>query len=137
MFIAVPTFYSLKSDQTGLLEDLPADKDVLAILPTDFGKSVIYQVFCFAKINSACVLVISSLNRVLVERVSDLNELGLPAVQLSEKDEDSMNAIAPLVFLPNHTNSSRFQQEQPRSEPQLHYEHSPKIIKSQIVNECG
>lgn len=48
MFIAVPTFYSLKSDQTGLLEDLPADKDVLAILPTDFGKSVIYQVFCFA-----------------------------------------------------------------------------------------
>lgn len=41
MFIADLIISSLKSDQTEVLEALIAGKDVLAILPTGFGKSVI------------------------------------------------------------------------------------------------
>ena len=128
MFIAVPTFYSLKSDQTGLLEALPADKEAKA---SRLWKERHLPGICFAKINGACVLVISPLNLIVVEWVGDLNELGLPAVQLSEKDEGSMNAIAPLVFLPNHTNSSRFQQEQPHSEPQLTTSIAQKLSRAE------
>lgn len=94
-----------------MLEALVDGKDVLAILPTGFRKSFIKQVFSVTKISKACAVVISPLNSIVVERVSDLNELGLQVVQLSEKDEDSMNVIPPLFSLPNHTNSSRFQQE--------------------------
>ena len=65
-----------------MLEALVAGKDVLA---TGFRKSFIKQVFCVANISKACAVVISPLNSIVVERVSDLNELGLQVVQLSER----------------------------------------------------
>ena len=76
------------------LAGIRADKgqtDVLTVLPTGFEKSVVYQVFCFAKISIACVLVISLLINIVVEQVK---ELGPPAIQSPGKDEDCMNAIS-------------------------------------------
>lgn len=46
MFIADPIIPSQKSDQTEVLEALIAGKDVLAILPTGFGKSVTHKMRC-------------------------------------------------------------------------------------------
>ena len=41
-----PKIESLKPEQKEALEFLLSGRDVLAILPTGFGKSLIYQVFC-------------------------------------------------------------------------------------------
>jgi len=48
----------LKQEQEAAIERLVHGKDVLAILPTDFGKSTIYQILTRVKISkdSACVL---------------------------------------------------------------------------------
>ena len=86
-----PTTHWLESEQTKDLETLIAGTDVLTVLPTDFEKSVVYQVFCFAKISIACVLVISLLINIVVEQVKELGPL---AIQSPGKDEDCMNAIS-------------------------------------------
>ena len=83
-------FSTIRSEQTGTeaLEALIAGKEVLVILATDLGKSILYQMFFSAKILKACVLVISSLYCIVVEQVDKPNALGLPVVQSSEKVED-------------------------------------------------
>ena len=56
------------------MEALLAGQDVLAILPTGFGKSLIYQVICMAKLSSnanASVLVFSPLNSIVEEQVNE------------------------------------------------------------------
>lgn len=91
MFMQFPTTHWLESEQTKDLETLIAGTDVLTVLPTGFEKSVVYQVFCFAKISTACVLVISLLINIVVEQVKELGPL---AIQSPGKDEDCMNAIS-------------------------------------------
>ena len=53
-----------------------------------------------------------------------------------QKRTKTMNANLPLASVPNHTNSSRFKQEQPRSEHSCTTSMA-NIIKNQIVNECN
>jgi len=92
-----PKIDSLKPEQIEALESLLAGDDVLAILPTGFGKSLIYQVFCLAKHSSnsnASVLVISPLN----STVGELTKLGLPAVHLEENDPQCMADISQRKF---------------------------------------
>ena len=67
---------SLKPEQKQALEALLAGKDVLAILPTGFGKSRIYQVYCHAQTSTESILVISPLNSIIEEQVNEMNELG-------------------------------------------------------------
>ena len=64
----IPNITSLKPQA---VEALLAGKDVLAILPTGFGKSLIYQVFSMAQTSAnASVLVISSLNSIVDKLLS-------------------------------------------------------------------
>ena len=49
---------------------------------------------CYLPGVSFCVLVISLLNSIVVEKVGKLHELGFPAFQLSEKVEDCTDAIS-------------------------------------------
>ena len=75
-----PKIDSLKPEQKKGVEALLAGQDVLAILPTGFRKSLIYQMFCMAKLSSnanVSVLVISPLNSIIEEQVNELNDLGL------------------------------------------------------------
>ena len=68
-----PKIDSLMPEQIVALQSLLAGDDVLAILPTGFRKSFIYQVFCLAKQFSnpnASVLVISPLNSIVEEQVA-------------------------------------------------------------------
>ncbi|XP_068674561.1 putative ATP-dependent DNA helicase Q1 [Montipora foliosa] len=92
-----PKIDLLKPEQKQAVEALLAGQDVMAILPTGFGKSLIYQMFCMAKLSSnanASVLVISPLNSIIEEQVNELNDLGLPSVQLKENDADCLKAIS-------------------------------------------
>ena len=69
-----PKIESLKPEQKQAVDALLAGQDVLAILLTGFGKSLIYHVFCMAKLSSTAntsVLVILPLNSTIEERVND------------------------------------------------------------------
>ena len=78
-------FESLKKEQRQAVESIVMDgRDVLAVLPTGFGKSLIYQVlpgvFDFIEGSSehrAIVLVISPLNALMRDQISKLNEKGV------------------------------------------------------------
>ena len=48
----------LKDEQRLAVEALMSGKDVLAVLPTGFGKSVIYQSFVIAKDSSSIVVIV-------------------------------------------------------------------------------
>ena len=96
-----PKIDSLKPEQIEALQSLLAGDDVLSILPTGFGKSFIYQVFCLAKQSSnpnASVLVILPLNSIVEEQVGELTKLGLPAVHLKENDSQCMADISQRKF---------------------------------------
>ena len=70
-----PKIESLKPEQKQAVDALLAGQDVLAILLTGFGKSLIYHVFCMGKLSSnanASVLVILPLNSIIEERVNEL-----------------------------------------------------------------
>ena len=59
----IPNITSLKPEQTQAEEGLLAGKDVLAILPTGFGKSLIYRVFSIAKTSHFSLPAASRLSR--------------------------------------------------------------------------
>ena len=83
----------------GIASRMPGH-DVLGILPTGFGKSLMCQVFCLAKLSAnpnASVLVISPLNSI-VEEVAEWTEPGLSTVNLKEKDVQCMTAISQWKF---------------------------------------
>lgn len=89
-----PKIDSLKPEQKQALEALLAGQDVMAILPTAFGKSLIYQMFCMAKLSSnahASVLVLSPLNRIIEEQVNKLHKHAVLMLQANSKM--SVNSI--------------------------------------------
>ena len=71
-----------------------AGKDVLAILLTGFGKSLIYQVYCHAQTSTESVLVISPLNSIVEEHVNEMTELGIPAVHLNPNSQECLQDIS-------------------------------------------
>ena len=86
---------SLKPEQTQAVEPLLAGKDVLPILPTGFGKSLIYQVFSMAQTSAnVSVLVISPLNSIVEEQAKEMNGLGIPSVHLKPDIEDCLHDIS-------------------------------------------
>ena len=60
-------------------------KDVLAVLPTGFGKSVIYQSFVIAK-DSSSIVVIVPLRSIIDDQLQS-NDFGLKAVAFEKKPE--------------------------------------------------
>ena len=60
-------------------------KDVLAVLPTGFGKSVIYQSFVIAKDSSSIVVAVPL--RSIIDDQLQSNDFGLKAVAFAKKPE--------------------------------------------------
>ena len=90
-----PKIESLKPEQKQALEALLAGEDVLAILPTGFGKSLIYQVFCQAQSSTnTSVLVISPLNSIVEEQTSEMSGLGIPSVHLKPSSEECLKYVS-------------------------------------------
>ena len=75
-------------------EKLLLGQDVLAVLPTGYGKSIIFTVFALAKQLmrrtekeiSTCILVIhvSPLTSITTDQISEMHSLGFDAVELNE-----------------------------------------------------
>ena len=76
----------LKTEQEQAVRNLYLGKDVLAILPTGFGNSRIYQ--AFSLLNScentgATLIVIAPLTSVIEDQLADLRSRGFRAAALS------------------------------------------------------
>ena len=86
--------YNLKTEQEQAVKGLLSGKDVLAVLPTGFGKSLIFQTFASVKSveGSGCVvLVITPLSSIIQDQLNKLNSLvGFVAVELSSLTEDTL-----------------------------------------------
>ena len=96
--------FELKPEQEQAVQGLLNGKDILAILPTGFGKSVIYQTFANLKKveRNGCVvvLVISPLASIIQDqRLSKLNSLGLTAADLSSLSEEDLKECRYNVLL--------------------------------------
>ena len=80
----------LKPEQKEAIISLFKGKDVFAVLPTGFGKSLIYQSFVFGKEiidgHSPAVIVVILLRSIVQEQLSS-NDFNLKAVEVSLQDD--------------------------------------------------
>lgn len=84
-----PTF-CFKPRQVLCFEKLLNGMDVIAVLPTGYGKSVLYQLlplFLPTKKTSNIVIVISPLNSIIEDQTIALNKIGIPCDSLKVKME--------------------------------------------------
>ena len=97
----------LKEEQLLAVKDLLNGKDVLAILPTGFGKSMIFTVFCFARrkwLNRAgkdgrtSVLVISPLKSLIEDQIMELRSMNCTAEELNSGNISEI-AVTPPQFI--------------------------------------
>ena len=77
----------LKPEQETVINNLLHGRDFLAILPTGFGKSMIYTAFALAKeeISSSktCVIVIAPLKSIIDDQISEMLTLNCTAMELT------------------------------------------------------
>ena len=81
----------LKKEQEIAIKSLLKEKDVLAVLPTGFGKSLVFQVFAIitsmdSVSSNGCVLVICPLKSIIRDQIEEADSLGLNAVELESPD---------------------------------------------------
>jgi superfamily II DNA helicase RecQ len=116
----------LKDEQRKAIEQLLLGKDVLAVLPTGFGKSRIYQYFTTVKKRETCgqtlTLVISPLKSIVTDQLSELKVLGYAAANLSELSPDELNECCFNILLSSaeEATSVAFQNQLKDATSQLH-----------------
>ena len=84
--------FVLKEEQNVAITDLLGRKGVLAVLPTGYGKSLIYQYFVLAKANEnmwypnmcASALVICPLTGIIDDQIMEATNLGITAGRLTD-----------------------------------------------------
>ncbi len=98
---------TLKNEQKQAVNSLLSGRDVLAILPTGFGKSLIFQLFAMAKSIEAkrdgtrpgTILVICPLDSIVKDQLTEAESYGLKAVSLTSSDMlEQMNDVPDVVF---------------------------------------
>lgn len=86
----------LKPEQVAAVKSLLNGKDVLAVLPTGFGKSAIFQFFVRVKEymskGSACILVICPLRSLMEDQIAEARSMGLTANSLPEASLEDVGA---------------------------------------------
>lgn len=78
--------YIFKPKQVLCMEYLLKGHDVVAVLPTGFGKSLIFQYLCDVlplKCTKNIIIVISPLNAIIEDQVNSLNKRGVPVAVLN------------------------------------------------------
>ena len=84
---------NLKEEQKAALYAVTSKKqDCLCILPTGFGKSLIFQLVPFVvdrleKVSHSCVLVVSPLNAIISDQIEKLKERGVSIKVVKEDDQ--------------------------------------------------
>jgi ATP-dependent DNA helicase RecQ len=80
--------FKLKKEQDTAVKNLLSNRDVLAVLPTGYGKSLIFQTYVMAaqSINkmNACILVICPLTSIIEDQIAEARSLGIKCVTLLE-----------------------------------------------------
>ena len=74
----------LRDEQKSSLRQLLRGEDLLAVLPTGFGKSLIFQALAMAK-EPACVLVICQLKSIVEDQILEVSSKGLSADSLPSR----------------------------------------------------
>ncbi len=87
--VNIPCICQLKPEQEECLVHILNGGDVVALLPTDFGKSLIYQLLPIVseklgrpKSGKAIIVIVSPLVALMDDQVKEAAKLGLFAVQL-------------------------------------------------------
>ena len=93
----------LRSEQKQAVRTLLLRRDLLAILPTGFGKSLIFQLLVQVKEiltgKPACVIVVCPLKSIVYDQLSEATAMGLTATSLSDASlEDVENGKYQLIF---------------------------------------
>ena len=96
---------SLKDEQRTALEAFLSGKDVFALLPTGFGKSLIYQLAPLVAKEmgtrpNPILIVVSPLVALIADQIKEATKLGLKALQLSDNaaHDDIIHGRCQLVF---------------------------------------
>jgi superfamily II DNA helicase RecQ len=112
-----PQVSSLKPKQKIAVQCLLDGKDVIAILPTGFGKSLIYQLYVLVKVryggcHSSSILVVSPLKSIIEEQVNGLQEVSISATELNMEEKSLKEIFKYQVIFASAENclSSAFQQ---------------------------
>ena len=86
---------TLKDEQRKAVKQLYGKKDLVAVLPTGFGKSLIFQLLVLlenrnrnGQSQTASVLVICPLTSIINDQIMEVESMGLSACNLSEKLAD-------------------------------------------------
>lgn len=83
--------FQLKEQQVTAVKKLLLNPEVLAVLPTGYGKSLIFQSFVVAKElldnAKACVLVICPLNSIIQDQIAEAKSLAITCVSLQDIEE--------------------------------------------------
>ena len=87
-----PNIRALRKEQQICLVNLARGKDVFAILPTGFGKSLIFQLFprlakAAIKSQMSLIVVVSPLVSVMRDQVKQLKQLGFSAAAIGLREE--------------------------------------------------
>jgi ATP-dependent DNA helicase RecQ len=129
--------FELKSEQLLAVTELIRGKDVLAVLPTGFGKSRIYQAFTSLKNSDTnhctLVLVICPLVGLIKDQIHELKILGYVAANLSDLSTEEMKTCEFNILLSSAEEVTRddFQRELKDNTSQIH-----KRFSCLVVDEC-
>lgn len=96
--------FSLKDEQKEALKSFVLKKDVFAVLPTGYGKSLIYQLASLVAkrmelSENPLVIIVSPLIALMDDQVKEASNFGITAMQLgSDKLEEIRTGRCQLVF---------------------------------------
>jgi len=79
----------VKPEQKKAIRQLYEGKDLMAVLPTGYGKSLIFQLLVMMKrrSGSACVIVICPLMSIINDQIEEVESMDVSACNLTEKLE--------------------------------------------------
>ena len=86
----------LKPEQRNAVEYLLNHDDVLAVLPTGYGKSLIFQLFAVAasieRKEPQTVLVVCPLKSIIEDQIAEAESMGIPVASAVDISEDELRA---------------------------------------------
>ena len=92
----------LKPEQRNAVEYLLNHDDVLAVLPTGYGKSLIFQLFAVAASiemkEPQTVLVVCPLKSIIEDQLAEAESMGIPTASVDISDDELRAAKFQLIF---------------------------------------
>jgi len=127
--------FCLKPLQVKCFEYIWKGFDVIAILPTGFGKSLIFQLlpeFLPCKSTSNIVLVISPLNSIIEDQIEVLKDRNIPADVL-EITKDGRDTIERLIYTKSPSASDKDkQQDDDDKSAEIKIKTSAKVLNGEV-----